>query len=122
MKRIISVFLMVAFITLLSGCSVLQKLGLQKEPEDELRPVSSIIIGEAEASRLTDKTPLRLYFANEDNTKLKLEIRYIDSTDIKTSTSDMATAIINELIKDLRMRRSLRELSPLKQSRIHQLL
>ena len=99
MKRIISVFLMVAFITLLSGCSVLQKLGLQKEPEDELRPVSSIIIGEAEASRLTDKTPLRLYFANEDNTKLKLEIRYIDSTDIKTSTSDMATAIINELIK-----------------------
>jgi spore germination protein GerM len=30
---------------------------------------------------------------------LKLEIRYIDSTDVKKSTSNMATAIVNELIK-----------------------
>jgi germination protein M len=99
MKKIIAIILVVVSIITLSGCSILQKLGLQKEPEDELRPVSSIIIGEAEASRLTDKTPLRLYFANEDNTKLKLEIRYVDSTDIKDSASNMATAIINELIK-----------------------
>ena len=99
MKKIISIILVVASIIMFSGCSVLQKLGLQKEPEDELRPVSSIIIGETEASKLTDKTPLRLYFANEDNTKLKLEIRYVDSTDIKDSTSNMATAIVNELIK-----------------------
>ena len=99
MRKIISIILVVASIIMFSGCSVLQKLGLQKEPEDELRPVSSIIIGENEASKLTDKTPLRLYFANEDNTKLKLEIRYVDSTDIKDSTSNMATAIVNELIK-----------------------
>ena len=99
MRKIISIILVVASLIVLSGCSVLQKLGLQKEPEDELRPVSSIIIGENEASKLTDKTPLRLYFANEDNTKLKLEIRYVDSTDIKDSTSNMATAIVNELIK-----------------------
>jgi len=99
MKRIISIILVFASITMLSGCSVLQKLGLQKEPEDELRPVSSIIIGEAEASKLTDKTPLRLYFANEDNTKLKLEIRYVDSTDLKDDVSNLATAIVNELIK-----------------------
>ncbi|HOQ08304.1 MAG TPA: GerMN domain-containing protein [Clostridiales bacterium] len=99
MKRIISIILVFASITMLSGCSVLQKLGLQKEPEDELRPVSSIIIGEAEASKLTDKTPLRLYFANEDNTKLKLEIRYVDSTDLNDDVSNLATAIVNELIK-----------------------
>jgi len=99
MKRIISIILVFASITMLSGCSVLQKLGLQKEPEDELRPVSSIIIGEAEASKLTDKTPLRLYYANEDNTKLKLEIRYVDSTDLKDDVSNLATAIVNELIK-----------------------
>ncbi len=100
MKRTISlVVVMVLFFVLLPGCSVLQKLGLQKDMDDELWPVSSIIIGEAEASRLTDKTPIRLYFANEDNTKLKLEIRYIDASDAKKSASGMATAIINELIK-----------------------
>jgi germination protein M len=103
MKRIISIVLVVVIITLFSGlftgCGLLQKLGLKKEADDELRPVSSIIIGEAEASKLTDKTPLRLYFANEDNTKLMLEIRYVDSVDIKKSASNMATAIINELIK-----------------------
>jgi germination protein M len=100
MKRTVSfIMVVVLFAVFLSGCSILQKLGLQKSLDDELWPVSSIVIGEAEASKLTDKTPLRLYFANEDNTKLKLEIRYIDSTDVKKSTSNMATAIVNELIK-----------------------
>jgi hypothetical protein len=50
----------VLFAVFLSGCSILQKLGLQKSLDDELWPVSSIVIGEAEASKLTDKTPLRL--------------------------------------------------------------
>jgi len=100
MKRTISLFIVVLLLmALLPGCSILQKLGLQKSHEDELLPVSSIIIGEAEASKLTDKIPIRLYFANDDNTKLKLEIRYIDAADAQNSASDMATAIVNELIK-----------------------
>jgi len=78
----------------------MQKLGLQDvSVEEELRPVSSILIGEAEASKLSDKTPIRLYFANEDNTKLKLEIRYIDDPDAKKSLSNLASIVINELIK-----------------------
>lgn len=100
MKRTVSIVMMIVFIlALLSGCSALQKLGLQESPNDELRPVSSIIIGETEASQLTDKTPVRLYFANEDNTKLKMEIRYIDTVDAKKSTSNLASVIIGELIK-----------------------
>ena len=100
MKRIISIIIVVVFIVVLSpGCSVLQKMGLQQIQDDELWPVSSIVIGEIEASKLTDKAPLRLYFANEDNTKLKLEIRYVDSIEAKKSTSNMATLIVNELIK-----------------------
>lgn len=100
MKKTISIIMVVVLLVVfLPGCSIMQKLGLQKSIDDELWPVSSIIIGEAEASKLTDKTPLRLYFANEDNTKLKLEIRYIDSTDVKKSLSNMATAVVNELIK-----------------------
>jgi germination protein M len=100
MKRTVSIIVVVVLLAaFLSGCSIMQKLGLQKSLDDELWPVSSIIIGEAEASKLTDKTPLRLYFANEDNTKLKLEIRYVDSADVKKSLSNMATAVVNELIK-----------------------
>ena len=100
MRRAISIITIGVFIlVMLSGCSVLQKLGLQGSSDDELRPVSSIVIGEDEASQLTDKTPIRLYFANEDNTKLKLEIRYIDSADAKKSTSQLASIIIGELIK-----------------------
>lgn len=100
MRRIVSVVLLFAvLLVVLPGCSVLQKLGLQESSDEELRPVSSIIIGEAEASKLTDKTPLRLYFANEDNTKLKLEIRYVDGDDVKKSLNNLASAVINELIK-----------------------
>lgn len=100
MKRTISIVTIIVFIlVILSGCSVLQKLGLQENWDDELRPVSSIVIGEDEASQLTDKTPIRLYFANEDNTKLKMEIRYIETADAKKSTSNLASIIVNELIK-----------------------
>jgi len=100
MKRTISILTIFAIVLVtLSGCNLLQSIGLQKESDDELRPVSSIIIGEDEASRLTDKTPIRLYFANKENTKLKLEIRYIDSADAKKSTSNLASVIVRELIK-----------------------
>jgi len=82
----------------LSGCGLLQKLGILRGGGDELRPASSIVMGEEEAKKLTDKLPIRLYFANEDNTRLKLEIRYIPITEAKKSTSSLATAVVNELI------------------------
>jgi germination protein M len=99
MKRTISVLTILFLLVALSGCSVLQKMGLQKSSDEELVPVSSIVIGEDEASKLTDKTPIRLYFANEDNSKLKLEIRYIETAEAKRSTSNLASIIIRELIK-----------------------
>jgi len=100
MKRIISIIMLfVILLVMLPGCGALQKLGLQESPDEELRPVSSIIIGEAEASKLTDKTPIRLYFANKDNTKLKLEIRYVDDPDVKKNLSNLASTVVNELIK-----------------------
>lgn len=100
MRRIITIVTVCALILLaFSGCGFLEKLGLQKAAEDELRPVSSIIIGEEAAKELTDKVPIHLYFANEDNTKLKLEVRYIPIADAKQSTSHLASVIIDELIK-----------------------
>lgn len=98
MRKLISIVTLCMFILLIfSGCAVLQKLGLQKA-DDELHPVSSIVMGEDEAKKLTDKAPIRLYFANEDNSKLLLEIKYIPVSDIKQSTNHLASIIVNGLI------------------------
>mgnify|MGYP001209211054 CR=1 FL=1 len=90
--------LCILVIILNTGCSILQKLGITGYV-DELRPVSSVVISEDEAAKIMDKNPIRLYFANEDNTKLRTEIRYIKSTDAGKNTGSLATAIIKELIK-----------------------
>lgn len=83
--------------TMLTGCGVLQKLGLMKDGNDELHPASSIVMNEDEAKKLTDKVPIHLYFAGEDN-KLKLEVRYIQVAEAKKSTSNLASTVVKELI------------------------
>lgn len=98
MRKVIAIVTLCMFILLtFSGCGILQKLGLQKT-DDELHPVSSIVMGEDEAKKLTDKVPVYLYFANEDNSKLVKEKRYIPMADAKQSTSHLASVIVKELI------------------------
>lgn len=99
MRRLILIATACIMVTaLFSGCGILQKLGLVKSGSDELRPVSSIILDEDDAKKLTDKVPVRLYFANEDNTRLKLELRYISMADTKVSTAHLASVIVKEII------------------------
>jgi hypothetical protein len=86
-------------ISLFSGCGILQKLGLGGSKNDELQPASSIVMNEEEAKKLTDKVPIHLYFANADNTKLKLEVRYIPLSEAKKSVNNLASIIVKELIK-----------------------
>jgi hypothetical protein len=83
---------------LFAGCSVLDKLGLGGN-KDELQPVSSVVMGEQEALQLSDKVPIHLYFANEDNTKLKLEVQYVPLAEAKKSTSNLASIIVKKLIE-----------------------
>ncbi len=98
MRKVVSIVTLCMFLLLtFSGCGILQKLGLQ-ETDDELHPVSSIVMGEDDAKKLTDKVPVHLYFANDDNTKLMKEIRYIPMSDAKQSTSHLASVIVKELI------------------------
>ena len=48
MKRTVSsIMLLVFMIVVLPGCSALQRLGLQESSDEELKTVSSIVIGEA---------------------------------------------------------------------------
>ncbi|MCX7710056.1 MAG: GerMN domain-containing protein [Clostridia bacterium] len=98
MRKVISIitvcFLLASIIT---GCGALQKLGFQKNGNDELHPASSIVMNEDEAQKLTDKVPIHLYFAGDDN-KLRLEVRYIQVAEAKKSVGNLASTIVKELI------------------------
>lgn len=112
MRKLICIILVCFMIvTMFTGCGVLQKLGLQKDKE-ELQPVSSVVMNEDDARSLSDKMPVQLYFANDDNTKLKLEVRYIPLTEGKKSASNLASIIVKELIsgpKDSSLKRTIPE-------------
>ncbi len=99
--RKLSFVLLVCFlaVSMFSGCSLLQKLGIGDSENDEIFPVSSVYISEAEAGKFTDKVPVHLYFANQDNTKLRKLIRYIPIAEAKKSVDNLASAIAKELIK-----------------------
>jgi germination protein M len=99
MRKLFYILIFCILVMILNtGCSILQKIGIIGD-NDELRPVSSVILGEDEAAKIIDKNPIRLYFANEDNTKLRAEIRYIKLTNVGKNTGNLATTIVKELIK-----------------------
>ncbi len=97
MQRLFCVILTcVLIISMLAGCSGLQKFGLKDN--DEVSPVSSIALNEAEAQQIANKAPIYLYFANEEGTKLKLEVRYIPMSEAKKTANEIASLIVKELI------------------------
>jgi len=83
------------FITVLSGCSLTQKLGFGNK---DMKAASSTALSQEENSKLAGKMPVNLYFGSSDNTKLMLEVRYIDEAAGKKGTASLATALVNELI------------------------
>lgn len=100
MRRIVGILLICFIIvSVFSGCGVLKKLGIIKGDSEELTPASSIVMGEGDAVKLSDKVPIHIYFANSDFTKLRKEIRYIPVSEAKKSASNIATLIVKELIK-----------------------
>lgn len=66
---------------------------------NELTPASSIAISEDEAKKISNMTPIRLYFLNKDGSKLRQEIRYIPDAQAEKGNEYLSTVIINELIK-----------------------
>jgi len=99
-RKTLSIIICCVFlISVLAGCGFLQKLGIEKDGFDELQPASSVAIGEEEAKKLSDKVPIHLYFANEDSSKLKLEVRHIPVSEAKKSVNNLAGIVVNELIK-----------------------
>ncbi|NMB96294.1 MAG: GerMN domain-containing protein [Clostridiaceae bacterium] len=94
---IITIFALV--VSLFSGCSILQKLGIGEKLNDETHPVSFVYMDEVDAAKIAGKTPVKLYFTNEDNSKLLAEIRYIKLDEKKNDPESLATEIMQQLIK-----------------------
>jgi germination protein M len=82
-------------IAAVAGCSILRKL----TGVDDVGIASSILLSEEVAGQLQDKVPIRLYFADKENEKLRIEIRYIPKSEAMKSVNNLAGIIVDELIK-----------------------
>ena len=80
--------------------------------EEDLSPASSIAISEEEANKISNMTPIRLYFLSKDIVKLRQEIRYIPDAQAKKGNEYLSSVIINELIKGPTASSKLRILLP----------
>lgn len=99
MRKLLSFILTCGVImTIFTGCALFDNTG-DTANSDELTPTSSVTMGDSQASVIKDKTPIQLYFINEQGNKLVLETRYIDNTEASKGNSYLATAILKELVK-----------------------
>ena len=99
MRKLLSFILACGIImTIFTGCAFLDKYG-DAANSDELTPTSGVTMGDTEASGLKDKTPVQLYFINEQGNKLSPETRYIDNAEVNKGNAYLATVVLKELIK-----------------------
>jgi germination protein M len=98
-KKNILIAIIIIAILLISGCMKTTDKAMQQLQEDEVSPVSSIVLTEADARRLNEKLPVTLYFSNQDGTGLINEIHYLSMDDAKQGTEQLASLLVKELVK-----------------------
>ncbi len=98
MKKTILIAVCVILVIATSGCLRTRDKALKQIEEDELRPVSSIVLTEEDAKRLNEKLPVKLYFSDKEGTKLVGEIRYLSIDEAKQGTDKLASTLVKELI------------------------
>jgi uncharacterized lipoprotein NlpE involved in copper resistance len=99
MKKTIMIAVCVILIFTLMGCQKTRDKAMKQIEEDELRPVSSIVLSEEDAKRLNEKLPVHLYFSDKDGTKLVGEIRYLSMEEAMQGTDKIASALVKELVR-----------------------
>ncbi|NLM10057.1 MAG: GerMN domain-containing protein [Clostridiaceae bacterium] len=99
MKKTILITVLMITILLFAGCMKTTDKALKQLEEDEIRPVSSIVLTEEDARKLNEKLPVTLYFSNQDGTRLINEIHYISMDEAKQGTEKLASVLVKELIK-----------------------
>lgn len=98
MKKNILIVILVIVILLISGCMKTTDKAMQQLLEDEVSPVSSIVLTEDDARRLNEKLPVTLYFSNQDGTGLINEIHYLSMNDAMQGTEQLAALLVKELV------------------------
>lgn len=96
MKRMKVIALLIALVLIMWSCG--NKQSNLTPVEEDLTPASSLTIDEEEAAVLNEKVPVILYFADEQQTKLVKEIRYVDIKEAKKGTATLASVMVKELI------------------------
>lgn len=99
MRKLVCIIMCLIIVLISSACDTLGKLGLRQSVTDEVHPVSSVVMNEDDAKKLSDKVPIHLYFSNQSTNKLNLEVRYIPLSEAKKSVNNLATVIVKELVK-----------------------
>jgi len=99
MKKTIIIAICILMSVAMNGCLRTRDKAIQQIEEDELRPVSSILLSEEDARRLNEKLPVHLYFSDQDGTKLVREIRYIGLQEARQGTDQLASLLVKELVK-----------------------
>ncbi len=99
MRKLLSFILTCGLImTIFTGCALFDNTE-DTANSDELAPTSSVTMGDSQASAMKDKTPIQLYFINEQGNKLALETRYIDNAEVGKGSAFLATVVLKELVK-----------------------
>ena len=96
--KLIAATVAVLMALMLCSCGSDKTTGVNQVTDEDLQPVSSIVINEEEAAVLNEKVPVCLYFGDEQQTKLVKELRYIDIKEAKKGATALASAIVKELI------------------------
>ena len=96
--KLIAAIMALLIALMLCSCGSDKTTGVSNVTEEDLQPVSSIVINEEEAAVLNEKVPVYLYFGDEQQTKLIKELRYIDIKEAKKGANALASAIVKELI------------------------
>lgn len=96
MRKLLS-FILVCMVamTIFTGCGLLDNT----DDTASIDELTSGSLDDTEASVMKDKTPIQLYFVNEQGNKLSSETRYIDNAEANKGTASLATAVLKELIK-----------------------
>jgi len=99
MKKTVIAAICIVLVFAVNGCLKTRDKATTQIEEEELRPVSSILLSEEDAKKLNEKLQVHLYFSDEDGTRLVREIRYVDMNEAKQGTEQLASLLVKELVK-----------------------
>lgn len=99
MRKAIVIAVCVVLLITVNGCLRARDKEAKMLEDEEIRPVSSIVLSEEDARRMNEKLAVNLYFSDENGAMLVKEIRYIGMEDAKQGTDKLASVLVKELVK-----------------------